>query len=90
MCAGGLREGDNESNRAHSVRPYWYKMLIKNSTIWILLLPLMAFAALPEKEIRGDVFTIGRVKYAGGGDWYGNPSSLPKILSRFSGRKLMT
>jgi hypothetical protein len=25
-------------------------------------------------------FTIARVKYNGGGDWYGNPSSLPNLL----------
>jgi hypothetical protein len=49
-------------------------------TIWLLLLPLMATAAPSEKEIRGDVFTIGRLKYAGGGDWYSNPSSLPNLL----------
>jgi hypothetical protein len=27
-----------------------------------------------------DVFTIARVKYDGGGDWYSNPSSLPNLL----------
>ncbi|MFH0765835.1 MAG: DUF4159 domain-containing protein [Calditrichota bacterium] len=27
-----------------------------------------------------DVFTIARVKYGGGGDWYSNPSSLPNLL----------
>jgi hypothetical protein len=26
-------------------------------------------------------FTIGRLKYGGGGDWYANPSSLPNLLS---------
>ena len=25
--------------------------------------------------------TIGRLQYDGGGDWYGNPSSLPNLLS---------
>lgn len=25
-------------------------------------------------------FTIARLKYSGGGDWYGNPSSLPNLL----------
>ncbi len=28
----------------------------------------------------GDLFTIARVKYGGGGDWYSNPSSLPNLL----------
>ena len=27
-----------------------------------------------------DLFTIGRIKYAGGGDWYSDPSSLPNLL----------
>jgi len=26
-------------------------------------------------------FTIGRLRYGGGGDWYANPSSLPNLLS---------
>ena len=28
----------------------------------------------------GDLFTIGRLKYDGGGDWYSDPSSLPNLL----------
>jgi hypothetical protein len=31
-----------------------------------------------------DLFTIGRIKYAGGGDWYSDPSSLPNLLEYFS------
>lgn len=27
-----------------------------------------------------DQFTIGRLKYSGGGDWYANPTSLPNLL----------
>lgn len=27
-----------------------------------------------------DLFTIGRLKYDGGGDWYSDPSSLPNLL----------
>lgn len=30
-----------------------------------------------------DLFTIGRIKYAGGGDWYSDPSSLPNLLEFF-------
>ena len=26
-------------------------------------------------------FTVARVQYSGGGDWYGDPSSLPNLLS---------
>jgi len=28
----------------------------------------------------GEVFTIARLKYGGGGDWYSNPSSLPNLM----------
>jgi hypothetical protein len=28
----------------------------------------------------GEVFSIARLKYGGGGDWYSNPSSLPNLM----------
>ena len=28
-----------------------------------------------------DTLTITRLRYDGGGDWYGNPSSLPNLLA---------
>jgi hypothetical protein len=31
-------------------------------------------------------FTIGRLKYGGGGDWYSNPSSLPNLLEALNQR----
>lgn len=31
-------------------------------------------------------FTIARLKYAGGGDWYSNPSSLPNLLEALNER----
>ena len=31
-------------------------------------------------------FTIGRLKYAGGGDWYSDPSSLPNLLEAINER----
>ena len=31
-------------------------------------------------------FTIGRLKYGGGGDWYSNPSSLPNLLAAINER----
>jgi hypothetical protein len=31
-------------------------------------------------------FTIGRVKYEGGGDWYSNPSALPNLLRALNER----
>ena len=31
--------------------------------------------------LSGQTFTIARIHYGGGGDWYGNPSSLPNLLT---------
>lgn len=31
-------------------------------------------------QINAQEFTIGRIHYSGGGDWYSNPSSLPNLL----------
>ena len=36
-------------------------------------------AAAIEPAASADGFTIARLKYDGGGDWYGNPSSLPNL-----------
>jgi Domain of unknown function (DUF4159) len=44
---------------------------------WILLATLSVLAASPP----ADSMTITRLQYDGGGDWYGNPSSLPNLLS---------
>jgi len=40
---------------------------------------LLILTALPEISAR-EVFTIARLKYGGGGDWYSNPSSLPNLM----------
>jgi len=48
-------------------------------TITLLALTLFCFSAYA-----GD-FTIARVKYQGGGDWYSNPTSIPNLLE-FIGR----
>ncbi len=42
---------------------------------FVTLLALVSFA-----RDAGSRFTIGRVKYGGGGDWYSDPSSLPNLL----------
>ncbi len=34
-------------------------------------------------------FTIARVKYGGGGDWYSNPTSLPNLLGALNARTLV-
>lgn len=43
-------------------------------TLLFLLIPAGSASANP------DQFTIARLKYGGGGDWYSNPSSLPNLL----------
>ncbi len=44
----------------------------------MILLVLVLLASEPGPA----PFTIGRVKYGGGGDWYADPSSLPNLLRR--------
>lgn len=49
----------------------------------ICLAVLMALPAAPAAAQDADsyAFTIGRLKYDGGGDWYSDPESLPELLS---------
>jgi len=44
----------------------------------LLLLAAWGFAPAAEKEEAG--FTVARIRYDGGGDWYADPSSLPNLL----------
>lgn len=47
----------------------------------------LAFSAPPPPRTRAnDTLTIARLKYDGGGDWYGNPSSLPNLLAAIRDR----
>ncbi len=46
---------------------------------------VIAGSALPSTTQEDGSFTIARVQYDGGGDWYGDPSSLPNLL-RFIGQ----
>ena len=41
----------------------------------ILIIHFLVFSAFA-----GEKFTIARLKYGGGGDWYSNPSSLPNLM----------
>ena len=50
---------------------------------WGLCLALSASAAAPAAA-QESAFTIARLQYGGGGDWYSDPSSLPNLL-RFIG-----
>jgi len=42
--------------------------------------------AQPEQPARPGELQLGRLHYSGGGDWYGNPSSLPNLLAEFGRR----
>ncbi len=42
----------------------------------VLLLVILT----PAAPRAGELFTIARLKYGGGGDWYSNPSSLPNLV----------
>jgi hypothetical protein len=52
---------------------------------WLLvLLSLSAYASAQECE-----FTLARLKYDGGGDWYANPSSLPNLVAAVKSRTVI-
>jgi len=49
--------------------------------MFFLLLSLLMILPLQAQETQSwERFTIGRLKYDGGGDWYSDPSSLPNLL----------
>ncbi|HOG76225.1 MAG TPA: hypothetical protein PLQ47_08385, partial [Candidatus Marinimicrobia bacterium] len=49
-----------------------------NRTFIVILLAVLNLAG-QSKNLYGK-FTIARLKYDGGGDWYSNPSSIPNLL----------
>ncbi len=57
---------------------------MKNHCLFVIPCILAAFLQAPaaaQVATDGDPFTIGRLKYSGGGDWYSDPSSLPNLLN---------
>lgn len=54
----------------------------------LLVLAAILAAAMPlgAQASTLPTFTIGRLHYDGGGDWYANPSSLPNLLAAVRGR----
>lgn len=58
------------------MREQTFQQRIGRTAIAALLLQSLPLAA----EERNVQFTICRLKYGGGGDWYANPSSLPNLL----------
>lgn len=56
-------------------------------TFALLLLALFASSRpAPPRTVPTPWFTIGRLHYDGGGDWYANPSSLPNLLAAIRDR----
>ena len=53
-------------------------MIRRLSRYLLLLFPLLCPAGHAEQEEL--LFTIARLQYKGGGDWYSDPSSLPNLL----------
>ena len=51
----------------------------------ILILTCLSFAFLQEEYQNGN-FTISRIHYGGGGDWYADPSSLQNLLEYISNK----
>lgn len=43
-------------------------------------LSILLLLTLAPSTHAGEVFSIARLKYGGGGDWYSNPSSLPNLM----------
>ncbi|MBU0517658.1 DUF4159 domain-containing protein [bacterium] len=48
--------------------------------IYWLLISLLVLPAYSQDKQQWERFTIARLKYDGGGDWYADPSSLPNLL----------
>lgn len=66
-------------------------ILARAALLLALLAPAQAARAQPARPERATEspyapLTITRLKYDGGGDWYGNPSSLPNLLAAIRDR----
>ena len=64
---------------------------MQNNIVRKSLYPLLFLAVIlllsKSSSCADEIFTIARLKYEGGGDWYSNSSSLPNLL-RFAGNYL--
>jgi len=54
------------------------KILLNLIVVICLLFPISGHSQDQEKK---SLFTIGRIKYSGGGDWYNDPSAIPNLLN---------
>ncbi len=54
----------------------------KKITLFLFIsVVIFTYSTIPQTEQSKSSFTIARVKYGGGGDWYTDPSSLPNLLN---------
>lgn len=62
-------------------RRTWLGEARRGGAVLLLLLALPVSAAAAADGPEEGLFTIGRLQYGGGGDWYANPTSLPNLLA---------
>lgn len=55
------------------------KRILSILLFWVLS-ACWVMPAGTQEQAAGSLFTIGRLKYDGGGDWYSDPTSLPNLL----------
>jgi hypothetical protein len=67
-------------------RSSWHLFIVSFTMIMLHLTPFTATVFGQAPKIEPGKFTIARVKYGGGGDWYSNPTSIPNLLSFLSKR----
>ena len=58
--------------------------------IMIYFLCLLISSLVYTESVLPGAFSITRIKYEGGGDWYADPSSLPNLLTHLSNHTNMT
>ena len=68
------------SFQLYPVRMYFIYMNYIFKIIFIIVINLGLFAANP----KAGLFSITRIQYSGGGDWYADPSSIPNLLEFIS------
>lgn len=65
------------------------KILFKLAILFIMLFVITSlefYTAVKAFALDSPLFTIGRVKYQGGGDWYNDPEVVPNMLAEFEKR----
>jgi len=66
----------------HGIQPFFSfagGMRSQKNIFYALIFIVLIVLSMPVASAR-EVFTIARLKYGGGGDWYSNPTSLPNLM----------